>query len=156
MDVEYVIKHRLAHETDRFIGIIRNPLERVVSLFLYRQKQGFNKSLTAEDFKKIVTKHGYFPDRKWQNQLQSSFLTYKGQNIGEWWLFDDIQKHIDEFSETHNIQIKVPLMWKNKSLPKNRLTKDYLSWFYDDAALKAVNKYYEKDIEIYEGLKCSH
>jgi hypothetical protein len=156
MDVTYAIRNGLLDPTETVVGVIRHPVERVISLFLYREKQKFSNEpkLTVYDFRKLVTEHGYLPDRPWHNQLQTSFLEYEGKQIGKWWLFDNIQKHIDEFVEENNINVKYPLEWKNKSI-RGHLTKDYIHTFYDAASLSAVNKYYEKDIELYERLKCS-
>ena len=155
MDVTYAIDNGLLDPSETIVGVIRNPIERVVSLFLYREKQKsrLKKPATIDDFRRLVKVHGYLPDRPWQNQLQSSFLTYQGKEIGKWWLFDNIQNHIDEFVEENNIKVTFPLGWKNRSLGHS-LTKDYMNLFYDEETLSAVNKYYQKDIELYEGLKC--
>ncbi len=156
MDVTFAIDNGLLDPSETIVGVIRNPIERVVSLFLYREKQRLSpRPQTIQDFRKWVSKHGYLPDRPWQNQLQSSFLTYQGKEIGQWWLFENIQQHIDDFSAQNNIKVNFPLEWKNKSIGgRTNFTKDWLHVFYDDASLAAVNKYYQKDIELYEGLKC--
>jgi hypothetical protein len=153
MDVTYAIENGLLDQNETIVGVIRHPIERVLSLYLYRAKQGWVKTPSISDFRNSVRPYGYYPDRLSQNKLQSSFLEYKGQNIGTWWLFDNIETHINDFTKTYDIDVKHPLRVQNKSI-KNRDTKEYVETFYDADTLAAVNKYYEKDIELYEGLKC--
>jgi hypothetical protein len=153
MDVTYAIDNGLLNPNETIVGVVRNPIDRVLSLYLYRAKQGLVQNPSIKDFRQSVVNTGYYPDRPWQNQLQSTFLTYRGKEIGTWWLYDRLDEHIQEFVETYNIDIKQPLKHQNKSL-QNVDIKDWVDTFYDEATLAAVNKYYEKDIEIYEGLKC--
>jgi hypothetical protein len=151
MDVTYAVDNGLLDKTETIVGVLREPVERVLSLYLYRVKQGLVQSPGIADFRRSVSV-GFYPDRPWQNQLQSSFLTYEGKQLGQWWLFDNIDHHINDFVDTYGIDVKRPLLTQNKSI-KNHDTKEYLSTFYDADTLRAVTKYYEQDIELYHRMR---
>ena len=152
MDVTYAIENGLLDPTQEIVGVVREPVERVLSLYLYRAKQSLIVSPSIQDFRNSVTANGYFPDYPWQNQLQSSFLEYEGKEIGSWWLFDRISDHLETFAKVHTIQVREPLRFQNRSL-RDQKTKDFVNTFYDAASLKAVHKYYEADIELYNRIK---
>jgi len=148
MDSTYAIKHGLLDASEKVVGVVREPVERVLSLYLYRAKQALIGSPGVQDFRRIVSAHGFYPDFPWQNQLQFTFLP----EGGEWWLFDRISDHIETFVRDHGIRVKEPLKFQNRSL-RDQKTKDFVATFYDAASLKAVHKYYEQDIELYNRIK---
>ena len=75
-------------------------------------------------------------------QLQSSFMEYNKEIIGELWLYEEVNERFKEFGT-----LKV----KNKSFSGN--TKDFIDIFYDKPTLKAVESYWRKDIELYNALR---
>jgi hypothetical protein len=151
MDVEYAVEHGLIDLNETIVGVIREPFERVLSLYLYRAKQGLISNPSVQHFRESVMS-GYYPDTLWQNQEQHTFLEYQGKQVGTWWLFDNIQKHINQFVETYGVEVKEPLKWQNKSI-NGHDTKEFVDRFYNEDTRNAVNKYYEQDIELYNRIK---
>lgn len=150
MDVAYAIDNGLLDPLETIVAVLREPLERVLSLYLYRAKQGLVDSPSITDFRR-ATAQGFYPDRPWQNQSQASFLQYNGWQIGDWWLLDHLECHVAEFVRKHRIEVKVPLRFQNRSLTFP--TRDYLDAFYDDYTRKAVSTFYSEDVDLYQELK---
>lgn len=146
-DVQHIgistaIENGLLTINNRFIGVIRNPIERQLSMYLYRQRQKrYSEKLSIEDFRNKI-KLGAINDHLWQMQLQSSFMEYNKEIIGELWLYEEVNERFKEFGT-----LKV----KNKSFSGN--TKDFIDIFYDKPTLKAVESYWRKDIELYNALR---
>lgn len=149
MDVSYMLRNKLVTPDNHFIGIIRNPHERLLSLYLYRQRQRrYDTALSVGDFRERA-KRGFIEDHPWHMQLQSTFLD--GASSSEYLCYDHLDIHIQTLAYRYKFD-KFILPVVNKSV-KGVNTRDLVNSFYDDATYNAVNKYWERDIELYNGVK---
>lgn len=148
MDVSYMLRNRLVTTDNRFIAIVRNPLERLLSLYLYRHRQKrYATKISVDDFRERA-KRGFIEDHPWHMQLQSTFLDGVS---GEYLCYDNLNTHVKELSVRYGFDLDtLPVI--NKSV-KGVNTNDLVKSFYDDATREAANKYWERDIELYNGVK---
>jgi hypothetical protein len=142
VDVNTAINAGIVHLDTKFIGIVRNPFERQLSLYLYRQRdKRYTEKLSVEDFRsKIIT--GCIKDHPWQMQLQCTYMEYNGTNVGKWYRYENAAQSCAEYGVLPQI---------NKS--SNRNTKDLVDVFYDADSKKAVETYWQRDFELYESVK---
>lgn len=136
------IENRIILPIDvKFVAIIREPFERLLSLYLYRIKQQRYdvKIPSPADFKKRLIKgNGTLIDHPWQMRLQSAYMP---KYRGTWWDY----KNIDKLAKTIS---PGKLQWENKStsIPYSIL----LPKFYDADTFELVKLRYQQDISLYE------
>jgi hypothetical protein len=123
------------------VAIIREPFERLLSLYLYRIKQQrYNTRFPSpEDFRKRVKEgNGTLIDHPWQMRAQSDYMP---KERGTWWSYKNIDKLANNIS-TNNLQ------WENKStsIPYSIL----IPKFYDADTYELVKQKYQCDIYLYE------
>lgn len=142
------INKNLSAPDDAFYAVVREPLERMLSLYLYRWKQGKIKTPSIADFRLQLYKgKGWIQDRKpYQMQLQSEFM-----NNGTWWCYDTLDFHIKELIQKYAIEVKVPLGNHNQSslVPTHKL----VDHFYDESTKNLVRSAQQPDFELYEKVK---
>jgi hypothetical protein len=151
VDATYVIDNNIVPSTATFKGVVRQTYERQLSLYFYRIRNGIyghKKPSVAEFRSKIID--GVFQDKPQQMQTQTSFLAYKGNVLGDYWLFDNINKHLYDFCESYSIPVKTSLNTINKS-PGNK--KELVEIFYTPELKAQVKAKYYEDFELYERLK---
>lgn len=133
---------------DTFFATVRNPLERMLSLYLYRWRQGKIESPSVTDFRRRLHEgSGWIQDHQpYQTQLQSEFL-----DTGTWWCYDRLDEHIEDLIQRYSIEVKVPFGHHNKSssVPTYKL----LDKFYDVATKTLVEDAQRVDFELYERVK---
>jgi hypothetical protein len=140
MDARYILGNNLADHDNLFVGVIRHPIERLLSLYLYRQRQRrYNTGISVEDFR-YRAKEGFIIDHPWHMQLQSTFLD--GADRHQYWSYDKLSTHITELSGESNFKTV------NKSIP-TKSTQDLIDVFYDDITRRVVHKYWQRDIDLY-------
>ena len=144
-----IIEERLITEEDarsrRVIGVIRNPLERQLSLFFFKNRSN-KRGATPEAFRKDM-QNGYMEKDGSNHILQTDYLKIGEENVGEFWKYDNLDMHLDRFSEEYG-QPKFPIKsFKSNIKPDS---ENLISDYYDDATRKAVEEYFMKDFEEYE------
>ena len=148
MDVRYMLQHKLCDNNNTFIGVVRNPAERLLSLYLYRQRQQrYDTSLSVEDFRQRASS-GYIADHSWHTQLQSTFLL--GATTKEYWCYNNLSNHITELRSRLNLKKADFQIINNSSSTK---TSELLSTFYDERTLSAVTDYWKDDFLLYNEIK---
>jgi hypothetical protein len=127
--------------------VIRNPVERLLSLYLYRCRQGLHK-LSVSTFSNLVYEGGgTINDHRWQNLLQSDFIAPSTTLLLYDSLFEELQVlYIKYFNKTLG-----SLECVNSS--SNAATKDLIDYFYTASTKQLVNSYYERDIILYDKLR---
>lgn len=150
MDVNYIRKHGISNLVDkRIVGVIRDPIERLLSLYFYRIRGRRYENPGIADFRQRAAS-GIIKDYKNQMQLQHTFLELDGVNIGEWWCYDFLEKHIQhDLIEYYGMKELLPIPHENRSVEEGR-TKDFIDQFYDEDTRHAVETYWKKDIDLYE------
>ena len=147
VDVQFAIDELGVPKNARFIGIIRHPLEKQISLYIFRVKRGYYKELSVDHFRSLLVNGELEDYRYWQTQHQHTYLEYNGQQIGEWWSYDHVQDHLKLLMNELQLKEKFPLQ-KLNSTPGDK--KKLIEVFYDDKSKLEAEKAFAKDIELYE------
>lgn len=129
----------------RIIGVIRNPLERQLSLYFFKNRHNKNRCNPIE-FRKIMQK-GFYEEDGSNHILQTDYLKTDNENVGTYWKYPNLNDHIAEFIEEYGIPNHPIQSYKSQFKPKD---ENLISEYYDPATRKAVEKYFAKDFEEYE------
>lgn len=129
----------------RIIGVIRNPLERQLSLyfFLNRQNRG---AATVSQFRSLMQK-GFYESDGSNHILQTDYLKIGDESVGELWKYDNLDEHVEQFIAEYGRPMFPLKLFKAGFKPKNA---DLINEYYDAATRKAVEEYFAKDFEAYE------
>jgi len=148
VDSTYVIEHGIVPSNAHFIGVIRNPLHRQLSLYLHKVRDGFYsvKLPTPKHFKSLIV-NGVFQDKPQQAQPQCSFISKDLHHT--YWLHDNLENHLLDFCKDNGIEVKSPLRVINK-FPGD--TSRLVDVFYDEQLKQDVYKAYKEDFELYYSL----
>ena len=151
VDASYVVQTNIVPITATFTGVIRNPFEKQLSLYLYRTRNRNYGSIkpSIEDFRSRFI-DGVLQDKPQHMQSQLSFLKVNNKLVGSFWLFERVEQHLLDFCEEHSIDVTTPMKLLNKS-PGNK--KDLVEIFYDAKLKSAVLEAYKEDFEEYDRLK---
>ena len=144
-----IIQEGLISEEDarkkKVIGVIRNPLERQLSLYFFKNRS-MSHRISVENFKRETAK-GFIESDGSNHILQSDYLKIGDENVGEFWKYDNLDYHIEQFIEQHG-KPEFPIkQFKSNIKPKN---DNLINEYYDAATRKAVEEYFAKDFELYE------
>lgn len=147
---ENIIGPDFVMESD-VIGVMRNPLERQLSLFFFLSKEFKLNNTSVSEFRKQFKNGCHISDPN--NKItQADYLKLGDDMVGKFWLYEDIQENLKQFVESRGVKVTEGL--KNyKSNYRDRRDDALIDEYYDDATRKAVESYYEEDFEIYRMLK---
>ena len=128
-------------------GIIRNPLERMLSLYIYRlQQRAYGNILPSVEHFRSLIKNGVFQDFAWQQIAQTTFLA--GAVHKHWMLYDTLSDEVQSFAKIYNIPTdnfpKINVSAGNK---QQLITK-----YFDTALIQEVRSNYYEDFNLYEEL----
>ena len=124
------------------INIIRDPFERQLSLYFWKQRG--NRS--PEDFRKQF-KNGYHANDISNKITQYDYGCVAGEHVAKCWLYDDIERHLQQFCSDRNLPNPSLNTYKSTISDKKDMS------YYDEETYAAVAEYYAKDIELYNRLK---
>jgi len=124
------------------INIIRDPFERQLSLYFWKQRG--NRS--PEDFRKQF-KNGYHANDVSNKITQYDYGCVAGEHVAKCWLYDDIERHLQQFCSDRNLPNTSLNTYKSTVSDKKDMS------YYDEETYAAVAEYYAKDIELYNRLK---
>lgn len=125
----------------KIIGVIRNPFERQMSLYNFLCNN-CGKIPTKENFNSEFITGKHINDVN-NSYTQCEYMKIDGKLVGEFWVYDNLQKHVSDFSKKHGKDDKL-LHLKNFSTS----TKERMN-YYTEKTKSAVRKYYEEDFEKY-------
>lgn len=129
----------------KIIGVIRNPLERQLSLYFFLNRQSAGAA-TVSQFRSIMQK-GFYESDGSNHILQTDYLKIGDESVGEFWNYDKLDDHVAQFISEYG-QPMFPLKsFKSNFKPKNI---DLINEYYDASTRKAVEEYFAKDFEAYE------
>ena len=155
------MKAGLVDPKSEFIGVIRNPIEKQLSLYLSKTRKMNRTSplepprdplfkLGINDFRQRVKNWSWEGVTEYQLQSQKSFL--EGAKWKTWWCYDYLEEHLYSFLTKYQIEMKVPFESLNRSV-ENSGAKDFIDKFYDDETLNIVQEHLKEDIELYGKVK---
>jgi hypothetical protein len=151
IDAQFAIDKLNIPLDSKFVGVIRNPLEKQLSLYMFRILNNiYGVKPSPEHFRSMLDNGELKDTRPWQIQHQHTFLKYNENNIGTWWLYDNIDDHLFEFMKEYDITERIPLQKLNAS---PGIKKNLIDIFYDSDTKAQAMKAFKKDIELYEKAK---
>lgn len=127
-------------------GVIRCPYERQLSLYFFRQR---NSSAPIAKFRLDMI-DGFHRDDANNPILQSDYLKVDGIQLGEYWLYDNLNNHIDQFIKEKGKPKHQLNSYKSQFKPKDQ---DLINQYYDDKTREAVYNYYKADFDLIEQLR---
>lgn len=125
------------------IGVLRNPLDRQLSLYFFLKRK---RNLSVQEFRDLF-KNGAHASDPSNVILQTDYVSVDGKDVADWWVYENINQKLDEFVTSKNININKGLgNYKGQYKPKD---PSLIEQYYDQKTLDAVKRYYEKDFEKY-------
>lgn len=147
---ESVIDPDFVMESD-VIGVMRNPLERQLSLFFFLSKEFKLNNTSVAEFRKQF-KNGCHASDPNNAITQSEYLKLGDDMVGSFWLYENVADELNKFVTEKGVKINDPLR-NYKSNYRNRRDDALIDEYYDEATRRAVEDYYAEDMEIYRRLK---
>jgi hypothetical protein len=155
---QFVVNLKICTSTTKFIGVIRNPYERPISLLAYQLRNTCSSHNYLLDLEHIeafrqTIRNGVVENKKEiHSRSQVDFFKYNGELLPnvEFWLLEDLEQHLNQFCKTHQIDIKKPVLHVNKTLGNKLKLVDVL---YTDELKEKFYEAYKEDFEIYNKLK---
>lgn len=136
-------------KTYRIISVLRNPIDRQKSFYYFYRKwksKGWPASLTQY---KLLAPEGFFAGEPNSAIRQSDFSRLNGEIIGEHWLYEDLQSHVNDFMQELNLPISYPMPNHKSNYRKNK--KDEIE--FDDESLAKIKNVFANDFKLYNELK---
>lgn len=134
------------------IAVLRNPLERQLSLFFFLSKEFKKFDTSIKSFRKEFSNGCHITDPS--NAItQYDYCVLNGKNLGTYWLYENINEKLDSFVQENNIKVKNGLQQYKSNYRSRKDTDNLIKEYYDEATRRAVENYYSKDFELYESLK---
>jgi hypothetical protein len=163
-----IIRNALAPRNAKFIGVIREPLERQLSAYLYCVKRYMKDSYPTgffkpglDHFKEIYQPYNLTTDGRpvfWEfmNKMGSEpQSTYIDQGLNhEFWLYENLEDHIENFKKEYDIRPDAFLDKINNTHEEDDVTtKSLIDKFYDEELKDIIRKQYANDFKLYNELK---
>jgi len=135
--VQEALDLNLCPPDTQFLGIVRCPWERQLSLYLYRHRQrAYDQPCSPTHFRHLAST-GCIKDFPWQMRLQRDFLTYQGELRAKAVLYETSNQQFNSYGTLAHI---------NRA--SDRATSTLIELFYDDATREAVAHYWAPDFDL--------
>lgn len=131
------------------ITVIREPLERQLSLFFFKHRATRDQA-TVENFRKTY-QSGFDQEDGSNHILQSDYGKLNGERITTPWVYDFIPEHLAHFAARRRVEPDTPLAKFKSGIKPERQT--LIDDYYDAATKRAVEQYFAQDFELYHQLK---
>jgi hypothetical protein len=147
--VSNLIDHNIVDKSANFIAVVRNPLEKFLSLYFYFLRMGKYDNVipSKEHFHSMFNAGTYMRVKEHHIIPQHKFLEFNGETIGNWWSFDFLNEHVNELCNEHSIYPKYKFQHLNKS-PGNK--SKLINHFYSDDLIRDIKTIYQNDFDLYE------
>jgi hypothetical protein len=151
--LEDLIKEKLITveqaKTYRIISVLRNPIDRQKSFYyFYKKWKNRNNPFTVQDYKSLAP-NGYFKGEPNSAIRQTDFGKLGDEYIGEYWLYENLDAHINKLMKDLELEIVHPLPTHKSNFRKNRKNE----FAFDEEAMEQMKFVFEKDFELYNELK---
>lgn len=125
------------------IGVIRNPLDRQLSLYFFLKKR---KNVSPAEFRKLFENGCHVTDTS-NLILQTDYVSIDREDVGTWWSYESVGEKLEQFVKNKSVNVQKGLQkYKSNIRPKKN---DLFEQYYDQKTIDAVRRYYEKDFEKY-------
>jgi len=139
VDNNVVTEEQVSHK--QIISVLRNPFMRQLSLYFFL-KRGQRKS--PEEFRNIF-RNGCSETDSSNKILQTDYAKLNGVDMGTWWSYKDLDKHVAEFCKLKGKSPSLKLSKFKGGYTPNQI--ELFDQYYDQKTKDAVMKYYEKDFD---------
>jgi hypothetical protein len=145
---EGVITEEQAREYDVF-ALLRDPIDRAKSFYYFYKKfrsPGISPSL--EEYKRWTNK-GVFNNDPNSAIVQTDLLKIKGESVGRYWLYENLEKELSNFMFHRRLRIDHPLprhKTDTRKVKKNEIE-------FDETSLNDLREHFQNDFILYEQLK---
>jgi len=139
--VQEAIDLKLVPDSTQFLGIIRCPWERQLSLYLYRHRQRVYKERCTPDHFRQLAKTGCIVDHPWQMRLQRDYLVYNGELRAKPVLYESANEQFNSYGSLQKV-----------NQASDRATSTLINIFYDTPTREAVAHYWAPDFQLREEL----
>lgn len=141
-----LIELNLVDKSTNFYAVIRCPFERQLSTYFYRcDIRGFNNP-SPKHFRSLFQQGILLDENKSFMLPQYKFLSYDGYQIGNWWLYENIELELYNFCKKHKIEVRYPLKKINSSTNSKKLL---INEYYTEELKQDVYSSYKSDFKIY-------
>lgn len=152
LTLENLIKEKLITieqaKTYKIISVIRNPVDRQKSFYyFYKRWKNVNQPFTLQDYNYLAP-NGYFIDEPNSAIRQSDFAKLGDKYIGEYWLYENLDSHVNKLMKDLGLEIINPLPTHKSDFRKNKNEIEF-----DEESMAQIKLVFGKDFELYDELK---
>lgn len=145
---EGVITEEQAREYDVF-ALLRDPIDRAKSFYyFYKKFRSPGTSPSLEEYKRWTNK-GVFNNDPNSAIVQTDLLKIKGESVGRYWLYENLEKELSNFMFHRRLRIDHPLprhKTDTRKVKKNEIE-------FDETSLNDLREHFQNDFMLYEQLK---
>lgn len=135
--------------TYKSFAVIRDPIDRQKSFYyFYKKWKGKGKPASLDQYKSWAP-NGTFTGEPNSAIRQTDFLSLKGEMIGTYWLYENLNAEVENFMRSINVPIVHALPNHKSNFRKNR--SDEIK--FDQESLQKIKKAFGKDFDVYNELK---
>ena len=135
--VQEALDLKLCSQSTSFIGIVRCPWERQLSLYLHRhRKKRYDQPCSPTHFRQLAAS-GCIQDYPYQMRLQRDYLTYNGELRAEAVAYEVANQLFNSYGTLGHL---------NRS--SKHTTSTLIEKFYDDVTREAVAHYWAPDFKL--------
>lgn len=145
VDEGFVKADELKHYN--IFGVLRNPIDRQKSMYWFRKKWSKSTPGSLEDYKNITINNCAMKASPATGIEQVEFMKYNNKLHGRFWLFENIDKELNNLLNDLGLSMKYELP-KHKS--GNRKKNEFE---FDEEVMKSLKAHYNNDFIMYHNLK---
>ena len=129
-------------------SVVRDPIDRQKSFYYFFKKfKTPHLPASVEEYKKWAPRGYFFEDGN--ESTQRSYLEVDGRIFGEFWLYENIEKHIENFMKKIGVSITYE-MPRFKNMFRKKRDEEIQ---FDEQALNAMTEIFQCDFDLYSKLK---
>ena len=134
----------------RCISVLRDPIDRQKSFYYFMKKWWSPNSPASLQEYKSFSPDGYSLRKEYNTMLkQTDLLMFNGKIQGEFWLYENLNNHVESFMKDIGVEIKYPMPRHKAGFRKDRDNEIV----FDREVISKLENYFALDFELYNELK---
>ena len=130
--------------------VLRDPIDRQKSFYYFFKgwrPQHKNRPVSIKEYKEMAPQ-GWFTGEPNSRIEQSSLLKLSGVQKGEYWLYENIDEHLEKFTKEKGI-------WNKHPLPrhKSNFRTDRVDLQFDHESITKLRSIFQEDLDLYSEIK---